>query len=324
MKRNRITFLIAELILIAIAGIFINRIFREDNPQKRVAVILPDSGNTRWEGLVNGLKQSAQVNNIHLIICNTDEIVSADDEKELIDEQLENDVDAFIICPAPGTDTKDMLASLQAEKETFVLITEDAYMADDTESTGFVTIKPDNYQIGYTLGRQIIKNDTDNQAGKKVGVIVGRAETEASVSRVKGITDALAGYNCELVWTYNQNSGKDTCKAVDSLEAVDYIAAMDTEALDTLGENAENGYYKGAEIYGVGTSMKSVALLDYNKIKCLVVPDGYSIGYESVNEIAKELGRPLYTLKSHEEAIRVIYKDDLFSEETERFLYSYE
>ena len=164
MKRNRITFLIAELILVAIAGIFINRIFREDNPQKRVAVILPDSGNTRWEGLVNGLKQSAQVNNIHLIICNTDEIVSADDEKELIDEQLENDVDAFIICPAPGTDTKDMLTSLQAEKETFVLITEDAYMADDTESTGFVTIKPDNYQIGYTLGRQSIKNDTDNQA----------------------------------------------------------------------------------------------------------------------------------------------------------------
>ena len=324
MKRNRITFLIAELILIAIAGIFINRIFREDNPQKRVAVILPDSGNTRWEGLVNGLKQSAQVNNIHLIICNTDEIVSADDEKELIDEQLENDVDAFIICPAPGTDTKDMLASLQAEKETFVLITEDAYMADDTESTGFVTIKPDNYQIGYTLGRQIIKNDTDKPDGKKVGVIVGRAETEASVSRVKGLADALAGYNCELVWTYNQNSGKDTCKAVDSLEAVDYIAAMDTEALDTLGENAENGYYKGAEIYGVGTIMKSVDLLDYNKIKGLVVPDRYSIGYESVNEIAKELGRPLYTLKSHEEAIRVIYKDDLFSEETERFLYSYE
>ena len=70
--------------------------------------------------------------------------------------------------------------------------------------------------------------------------------------------------------------------------------------------------------------MKSIALLDYNKIKCLVVPDGYSIGYESVNELAKKLGRPLYTLKSHEEAIRVIYKDDLFSEETERFLYSYE
>ena len=111
MKKNRITFLVAELILMIIACIFIRKIFQEDDPQKRVAVIIPDSGDTRWEGLVNGLKQSAKVNDVHLIICNTDEIANAEDEKELIDEQLENNVDAFIICPAPGTDTKDMLAS---------------------------------------------------------------------------------------------------------------------------------------------------------------------------------------------------------------------
>lgn len=323
MKKNRITFLVAELILVIIACIFIRKIFQEDVPQKRVAVIIPDSGDTRWEGLVNGLKQSAKVNDVHLIICNTDEITNAEDEKELIDEQLENNVDAFIICPAPGTDTKDMLASLQAEKQTFVLITEDAYTEDDT-ATGFVTVKPDNYQIGYTLGSQMAKNDENSLDGKKIGVIVGRAETEASVNRAKGLAEALSGYNCELVWTYYEDGGKDICKAVDSMEAVDYIAVMDTGALDTLGENAENGNYNGADIYGVGTSMKSIALLDYNKIKCLVVPDGYSIGYESVNEIAGKLDRSMYTLKSHEEAIKVIYKDDLFSEETERFLYSYE
>ncbi len=324
MKKNRITFLVAELILMIIACIFIRKIFQEDDPQKRVAVIIPDSGDTRWEGLVNGLKQSAKVNDVHLIICNTDEIANAEDEKELIDEQLENNVDAFIICPAPGTDTKDMLASLQAEKQTFVLITEDAYMEDDAEATGFVTVKPDNYQIGYTLGRQIIENNTDGLDGRKIGMILGRAETEASTSRAKGLTDALSDYNCEIAWTYHEDGSKDICEVVNTLGTVDYIAAMDTEALDTLGENAENGYYNGAEIYGVGSSMKSVALLDYDRIRCLVIPDGYSIGYESVNEIAKKLERSTYTLKSHEEAIRVIYKDDLFSEETERFLYSYE
>ena len=170
MKRNRITFLIAELILIAIAGIFINRIFREDNPQKRVAVILPDSGNTRWEGLVNGLKQSAQVNNIHLIICNTDEIVSADDEKELIDEQLENDVDAFIICPAPGTDTKDMLASLQAEKETFVLITEDAYMAENNKI--YITANELAEMLGVSVGHAYKLIRKLNQELEKEGFLV--------------------------------------------------------------------------------------------------------------------------------------------------------
>lgn len=98
MKRDKLTFLIAELILIVLAAFFIHKIFQEDVAQKRVAVILQNSGDTRWEGVINGLKQSAKTNNLHLIICNTDDIVSAQDERELIEEQLENDVDAFILC----------------------------------------------------------------------------------------------------------------------------------------------------------------------------------------------------------------------------------
>ena len=47
MKKNRITFLVAELILMIIACIFIRKIFQEDDPQKRVAVIIPDSGDPR-------------------------------------------------------------------------------------------------------------------------------------------------------------------------------------------------------------------------------------------------------------------------------------
>ena len=79
MKRDKLTFLIAELILIVLAAFFIHKIFREDVAQKRVAVILQNSGDTRWEGVINGLKQSAKNNNLHLIICNTDDIVSAQD-----------------------------------------------------------------------------------------------------------------------------------------------------------------------------------------------------------------------------------------------------
>ena len=45
---------------------------------------------------------------------------------------------------------------------------------------------------------------------------------------------------------------------------------------------------------------------------------------EIVEEIEKELTRTFYTLKSHEKEVKVIYKEDLFSDEIERFLYSYE
>ena len=45
------------------------------------------------------------------------------------------------------------------------------------------------------------------------------------------------------------------------------MVVMDTYAIDEIGENADNGMYNGAQIYGMGTSVKSVALLDAGKIK---------------------------------------------------------
>lgn len=324
MKRNKLTFLIAELVLILLAGFFIHKIFRVDVPQKRVAVILQNSGDTRWEGVINGLKQAAKNNDLHLIICNTDDIASAQDERELIEEQLENDVDAFILCPAPGTDTKDMLDWLGEQKKPFVLLTEDVYNGEQSEPSGYATVKPDNYQIGYTLGTQLITQDEDGLKGKRIGVIAGRARTEASVNRVQGLKDSLVDQNCEIAWEYNEEGDTDICSIVDAQETVDYMVVMDTHALDALGEQAENGVYKDAKIYGVGTSMKSVALLDAGQVQCLVIPDGYGIGYESVEEIARKLTRTFYTLKSYEKEVKVIYKEDLFSDEIERFLYSYE
>ena len=68
----------------------------------------------------------------------------------------------------------------------------------------------------------------------------------------------------------------------------------------------------------------AIALLDAGKIKCLVIPDGYGVGYASVTEVVKGLNSRLYTMKSREEGIKIIYGDDLFSDDVERFLYSYE
>ena len=55
-----------------------------------------------------------------------------------------------------------------------------------------------------------------------------------------------------------------------------------------------------------------------------VLTDDYEVGYESMNEIAGKLKNSWYQMESHETEIQVVYKKDLFSEDIERFLYSYE
>ncbi len=72
------------------------------------------------------MKQSAKLNNVHMIICNTDEIENAEMEKEFIKEQKRNNIDAFIICPAPVMRRKDMLKK-QCGKTPYTLIMEDVY-----------------------------------------------------------------------------------------------------------------------------------------------------------------------------------------------------
>ena len=83
-KRNKITFLIAEALLAVLAAYFFYSIFHGDVPPKKVAVIVENSGDKRWDSLLNGMKQAAKVQNLSLIICNTDEQESSEDEQEMI------------------------------------------------------------------------------------------------------------------------------------------------------------------------------------------------------------------------------------------------
>ena len=103
MKKNKITFFAMELILLVLALFFVWKIFIQNVPEKRVAVILPESGDQRWDSLIKGMKQSAKENHIHLVICNTDDIENAEAEKEAIEEQKNNHIDAFIVLPAPSS-----------------------------------------------------------------------------------------------------------------------------------------------------------------------------------------------------------------------------
>lgn len=84
-------------------------------------------------------------------------------------------------------------------------------------------------------------------------------------------------------------------------------------------------WYPGADIYGIGSSVKAVVLLDNGNIQGLVVPDAYEIGYKSVGEMAQRLEHRFYRLKGHKTEIKVFDRDEFsLNDNMERFLYSYE
>ena len=57
MKKNRMKFLIIEFLLLLLAVFFVWKIFDQNVAEPRIAVILPESGDKRWDALIKGMKQ---------------------------------------------------------------------------------------------------------------------------------------------------------------------------------------------------------------------------------------------------------------------------
>ena len=72
-EKNKVIFLATEIILCVLALFFTFKMFDQNETEKKVAVIVQNSGDKNWNSFIKGLKESAKVNNIHLIICNADE-----------------------------------------------------------------------------------------------------------------------------------------------------------------------------------------------------------------------------------------------------------
>ena len=335
MKKNRVKFLIIELFLLMLAVFFVWKIFDQNVAETRIAVILPESGDKRWDALIKGMKQFAAENNVHMIICNTDEIDGPEAQREFIKEQKDNDIDGFILYPAPGRETENMLKKECGNKP--YLLMADSLAVKEGEAAS-PAIQPDYREIGRSLGEQLRTKErvlnhphiTVLFEHNAVGLfgdngIADWKMSEAVQSEISGLKEALEGSGSEIRWCIYRRKGQHIVERIKAEKRADTLVVLDAGVLEELGEQAENGKYRGAELYGVGYSLRTIALLDQGNIQGLIVPDGYEIGYRSVEEMVRRIGHKFYKMQGYTTEYKVFQKDSFsMDDDLERFLYSYE
>ena len=321
MKKPKTTFLLSEICLAILLLLCVRQIFADEKPQKRVAVIVEKSGDEKWDSFFNGVKQAARMQNIHLIICNTDEIENAQEERALIYEQLDNQVDAFIIQAAPGNDTETVLRELRTQKPVILVANDvlgNAGKSGQSKRSGLPVIMPDSYSMGYALGEDLISRNVIE--GRIVGIVGGLEGTEYAADCRHGLLDALAATGCEIGVTY----GVSVTEALRQQRTVDYLFVLDTNALEQAAAMYAGKEGTGTKLYGIGNSMKCVYYLDDSVIDGLILVDGYSMGYKSILELSHVLNKRLYAASDHIIEYRLIHKEDIFREDVQQFLYTYD
>ena len=92
-----------------------------------------------------------------------------------------------------------------------------------------------------------------------------------------------------------------------SLEAaVDYVATAETKKLP---------------LYGAGCSEKLAYYIDNGTIASMILPNEFSMGYQSLTDLAAKLRNRMMVLEDREQDFNVVHQDNLFRDENQRILF---
>nr|WP_296008322.1 substrate-binding domain-containing protein [uncultured Blautia sp.] len=313
MKNSKRVFLFIEMILGSMVVVLASLMIREKNGEDldRVAVIVQNSNDNQWTAFQYGLKVAAEDKKLELCMVSTGEKFTADELKTMIEQEMEKGTDGLIVQPAPGGESEKMLKKM--EKKIPIMLVETA-ASDTRERSLFPVTEPKQYEMGAALGEELLKDYNGKIKDKTIGIFSENQETEAGKARKKGFMDVLEETGARVVWSVSEN--------LQEQSKVDFVIALDDSSLVRVGAAATANNLHGALVYGIGKSTEAVYYLDTGIAVCLVVPDAFNMGYQSLTEMSEKLNSFFYTMQSQEISYTVLRRDTLFSKENQELLFT--
>lgn len=311
MKNSKKVFLLIEVVLGIMVIIMAFFMIRERSGEnlERISVIVQKSDDNQWTAFQYGLKMAAEDQGVELFVVGTGDELTVEEQKNLMEQEISKGVDGIILQPILGKDSGKMLEKI--EKKVPVMLIE--HSVPEKEDS-FPIIQPNHYAMGMALGEELLKDYNGNIKGKTFGFTAENMGSLATTERILGFTNALEGRGGEIIW---QDS-----KDLQQQPKVDFVIALDDSSLVSAGEAAAANNLHGSLVYGIGKSTEAVYYLDTGIAVCLVVPDEFNMGYQSLAEMSKKIKHSLYKMKGDTVSYTVLRQDNLFSKENQELLFT--
>ncbi len=318
MKNRKRTFILIEMVLgIAAAAVGVMMLWGQTSKSKdKVSVIIENSDDSQWTAFKYGLKMAAMDEELELSIVNTASELTVEEEEQLIVNEIQNGAAAMIVHAVDGSDAEEMLRGLEAKVP--IVLVESAASQERSESE-LPVIQPDNYAMGEAIGQALLQDYGGSLKGKTIGIISADYASEAVLNRQKGLLDAIRDRGGTISWSA-LGMIKET--VVKEKPKVDFIIALDNNSVIAAGQAAAANNIHGALVYGIGRSTEAVYYVDKGIAECLVVPDEFSVGYESLREVGKRLDQYFYKIQDKTVSYTVMRQETLFTDMNQEILFT--
>lgn len=316
MMNNKKGFVLTEVILmIMVIGLALMMILGQNKKAlDKVSVILENAGDSQWSALKYGLKMAAEEEGIELAVVDVEEGLDAEAQKKVFEREIEDGADALIVQPVLDKNDQEVLKKI--EKRVPVMLV--GYEAEKGETRyDLPVIKEDNYEMGQALAEEMLKDFEGNIEEKKIGLLLASTDSNMLSSRECGFKDALEDKNANIL-ELSLDSLLDREENTES--KVDIVIALDDSNLTAIGEYLASSQPHGELLYGIGQSTEAIYYLDKGIAECVVVPDEFNVGYQSLSEVARKLDHYFENMKKQTVSYSVIRKETLFSKENQELL----
>lgn len=320
MKNKKKMFIFTEVILaiLVILVAFMMIQVKTGKKTDKISIIVQNSDDSQWSAFKYGLKMAAMDKNVEVFMVSTGAILTEEEQKKLIKQEIDSGADGIILQPVSGKDSESMLRKF---KKNVPLILVESSVSTDENSSGLPVMEPDQYAMGRSLAEELLNDYNGNVKGKTLGLVYELADSEKTINRRVGFEDALEDKGIKICWSLNISSEEEWESVLAAQTTVDFVAALDDASLTLAGKCSLENNLHGSVVYGIGNSTDGVYYLEKNAVKCLVVPDEFMMGYESVSEIARSLQYSFRQPESRCLSYSILRKDQLFLEENQELLY---
>ena len=180
----------------------------------------------------------------------------------------------------------------------------------------------DNVEVGRAIGNELVIDYGDRLKEMKIGIIAGNQQQYAMQDRLKGFLEAVGAKEPEIVWTVEESRFLEQ-ELKRSMERVTpaVIVGLDNTSLEAAVDYVATAETKKLPLYGAGCSEKLAYYIDNGTIASMILPNEFSMGYQSLTDLAAKLRNRMMVLEDREQDFNVVHQDNLFRDENQRILF---
>lgn len=282
----------------------------------RVSVIVEDSKDDYYVNFKKGMEQAALEHNIDSNFITLYERNNSEQQKNMINREMEVGTQAIILAPVDYTKTASMLENMTVDIPMIILNNE-----EPAGNKVMANISADYFSAGQMMAEKI---SGELQSGVSVYLFTEGLQYGSNRRLYDGIVSVLPekGHEVILIEKAFKNRYIETMAERVVKEQAAAVIALDTESLLEMAGILEMNpdEFGNIALYGSGTTLKILHHMENGIIRGVLAENAYDAGYLSMAKAVEAIEN-----RNIKETVKLesffLKKEDIAKKEFEKMLY---